>query len=174
MLTGGNHLFAQLKELAPYISRSDSIQIRPANYYEAPGFFVPGVGYKIFEKNGFRLLVMNLMSDVFMVEKMYNPFLRANEILESLQHEQFDGAILDFHRETTAESYMMAMYLDGRISLMYGTHTHVQTNDEHILPKGTGMICDIGMTGALDSSIGQTYESRIGRFLNGHGIFGKG
>ena len=69
---------------------------------------------------------------------------------------------------------MMAMYLDGRISLMYGTHTHVQTNDEHILPKGTGMICDIGMTGALDSSIGQTYESRIGRFLNGHGIFGKG
>ena len=101
------------------------------------------------------------MSDVFMVEKMYNPFLRADEILAEYSNEKLDGIIVDFHRETTAESYMLSMYLDGRTSLVYGTHTHIQTNDEHVLPGGTGMICDVGMTGALNSSIGQTYESRI-------------
>lgn len=113
------------------------------------------------------------MSDVFMVEKMYNPFLRADEVLKQYEQEKLDGIIVDFHRETTSESYMLSMYLDGRASLVYGTHTHIQTNDEHILPKGTGMICDVGMTGALNSSIGQTYESRIAGFLTGNKIFGK-
>jgi len=175
ILTWGNHTFSQVKDLTPYINSSDSIQIRPANYYEIPGgYILPGKWYKIFEKNWFRLLAINLMSDVFLWEKVYNPFLRITEILGSFSWEKLDGIILDFHRETTAESYVMSMYLDGKASFVYGTHTHIQTNDEHILPGGTGMICDVGMTGALNSSIGQTYESRIAGFLTGNKVFWRG
>lgn len=98
-----------------------------------------------------RLLVVNLMSSTFMRDSLDNPFLVIDRILSS--GISYDGIIVDFHRETTAELANMTNYLDGRVSVVYGTHTHVQTNDERIFPKGTGMITDVGMTGALYGSI---------------------
>jgi metallophosphoesterase (TIGR00282 family) len=172
-LTGGNHVFSHLKELAGELQKPDTIQIRPANYYDVPGYQIPGKGWRVCEKAGKRLLVVNLLSGVFLKDQVYNPFLKIDEILVSLQGERFDGIIVDFHRETTAESYCMAEHLSGRASFVYGTHTHVQTNDEHILESGTGMITDVGMTGPLHSAIGQAFEGRLPTFITGVGLFSK-
>ncbi len=98
---------------------------------------------------------------------MYNPFLKIQEILDQYSKETFDGIIVDFHRETTSEIYCMSEYLSGKASLIYGTHTHVQTNDEHILSSGTAMITDVGMTGAFHSAIGQEFSTRLTTFLTG-------
>lgn len=142
-LTGGNHVFSHIRELKSELERPDTIQIRPANYYEAPGYPIPGKGWRICERSGKRLLVINLLSGIFLKDQVYNPFLKIDEILASFEKERFDGIIVDFHRETTAETYCMAEYLSGRTAFVYGTHTHVQTNDEHILDSGTGMITDV-------------------------------
>lgn len=171
VLTGGNHVFSNLKDSGDIFSDPASIQIRPANYLEHPNYPVPGNGWRIVEKNGQKLLVVNLMSSVFMHDGMDNPFQSIDRILSSLT-EKFDAIVVDFHRETTAELVNMAYFLDGRASVVYGTHTHVQTNDERIFPKGTGMITDLGMTGPLWSSIGHTFESRLPQFLTGTKIFG--
>lgn len=157
-LTGGNHTFSHIRELAEEFENPDTIQIRPANYYDAPGYPIPGKGFRICEKDGKRLLVVNLISGVFLKDQVYNPFLKADEILAAFADERFDAVIVDFHRETTAEIYCMAEHLSGRAAFVYGTHTHVQTNDEHVLPSGTGMIADVGMTGPLHSAIGQSFE----------------
>jgi len=111
------------------------------------------------------------MSSVFMHDHLDNPFQSIERMLEGLT-ETYDAIIVDFHRETTAELVNMAYFLDGRVSLVYGTHTHVQTNDERIFPKGTGMITDLGMTGPLWSSVGHTFESRLPQLLTGTKIFG--
>lgn len=145
-LTGGNHVFSHVADLETEFARDDAIQIRPANYYEAPGYAIPGKGWKILEKNGLRVLVFNLLSGVFLKDQVYNPFLKADEILASFANERFDAVLVDFHRETTSEIYCLAEYLSGRATFVYGTHTHVQTNDEHIHETGTGMIADVGMT----------------------------
>ncbi|MBP8017037.1 YmdB family metallophosphoesterase [Candidatus Gracilibacteria bacterium] len=170
-LTGGNHVFAHLKEIKDYLDQKDSIQIRPANYYENKKYPVPGKGFLIIEKGGYKILVINIMSEVFIPGQMYNPFLKMDEILESFKKQKFDAIIVDFHRETTAETYAMSEYLNGKITLVYGSHTHVQTNDEHILSKGTGMITDVGMVGSFHSSIGQTFETRLPMFITGTNIF---
>ncbi|MFB0965697.1 MAG: YmdB family metallophosphoesterase, partial [Patescibacteria group bacterium] len=104
---------------------------------------------------------------------VYNPFLKADEILASYAGEKFDAVLVDFHRETTAEIYCMAEYLSGRATFVYGTHTHVQTNDEHILESGTGMIADVGMTGPLHSAIGQAFEGRLPGMVTGISMFSK-
>lgn len=171
VLTGGNHVFSNLKKSENIFSDLESIQIRPANYLEHVNYPIPGRGWRIVEKDGQRLLVINLMSSVFMQDGMDNPFQSIDRILTDLGDE-FDAIIVDFHRETTAELVNMAHFLDGRVSVVYGTHTHVQTNDERIFPNGTGMITDLGMTGALWSSLGQTFESRLPQFLTGTKLFG--
>lgn len=171
VLTGGNHVFSNLKDSWDIFSDPESIQIRPANYFEHRDYPIPGKGWKIVEKNGQRLLVVNLMSSVFMHDSLDNPFQSIERILAWFK-ETFDAIVVDFHRETTAELVNMAHFLDGKASLVYGTHTHVQTNDERIFPKGTGMITDLGMTGALWSSLGQTFESRLPGLLTGTRIFG--
>ena len=123
-----------MDEIAEYMDSPESIQIRPANFYESKHYRLPGKGYKIFEKNGKRLGVVNLISGNFLKDDVYNPFLKVEEILTEISLENTDGIIVDFHRESTAESYCMAKWLDGKASLQYGTHTHVQTNDDRILP----------------------------------------
>ena len=171
-LTGGNHSLSRLEDTAVELNREGTIQIRPANYYENATYRVPGKGYRIIEKAGKRVLVMNLVSNIHIRDEVYNPFFRADEILASLAGEKFDAVLVDFHRETTAESYCMTEYLSGRVTFVYGTHTHIQTNDEHILESGTGMICDVGMTGPLHSSVGHTFSSRLPQFVTGLTIFG--
>lgn len=172
VLTGGNHTFSNLKDSGDIFSDPASIQIRPANYLEHPEYPVPGKGWKAVEKNGQRLLVVNVMSSVFMHDSLDNPFQSIERILAGFT-EKFDAVVVDFHRETTAELVNMAHFLDGRVSVVYGTHTHVQTNDERIFPNGTAMITDLGMTGPLWSSLGQTFESRLPQFLTGTRLFGQ-
>lgn len=171
VLTGGNHVFSNLKDSGDVFSDPESIQIRPANYLEHPDYPIPGKGWRVVEKNGQRLLVINLMSSVFMHDSLDNPFLSIERILSGLTG-GYDAIVVDFHRETTAELVNMAHFLDGRVAVVYGTHTHVQTNDERIFPGGTGMITDLGMTGPLWSSIGHTFESRLPQLLTGTKIFG--
>jgi hypothetical protein len=171
VLTGGNHVFSNLKDAGNTFSDTESIQIRPVNYLEYPNYPMPGKGWKIVEKNRQRLLVINLMSSVFMHDSLDNPFQYIERFLSRLT-EKYDALVVDFHRETTAELVNMAYFLDGRASVVYGTHTHVQTNDERIFPKGTGMITDLGMTGPLWSSIGHTFESRLPSLLTGTRLFG--
>ncbi len=171
VLTGGNHTFSNLKDAGSIFTDPESIQIRPLNYFEHSDYPIPGKGYRIAQKDGQRLLVVNLMSSVFMHDSLDNPFHRIDSILSSV-NEEYDAIIVDFHRETTAELVNMAHFLDGRVSFVYGTHTHVQTNDERIFPRGTGMITDLGMTGPLWSSVGHTFESRLPQLLTGVKLFG--
>ena len=171
ILTGGNWIFSNLKNSGDIFIDPASIQIRPANYFNYPDYPIPGVGYKIVEKNGMRLLVTNVMSSVFLQDNMDNPFIIVDRVLTE-NVGKYDAAIVDFHRETTAELVNMAYFLDGRAAVVYGTHTHAQTNDERIFPKGTGMITDVGMTGPLWSSIGHTFESRLPQLLTGTKLFG--
>lgn len=110
------------------------------------------------------------MSGVFLKDQMDNPFLVVDKILEE-QKGMYDACVIDFHRETTAELVCMAEWVKGRVSLIYGTHTHVQTNDERIIEGGTAMMTDIGMTGPIHSAIGQDFESRIAGFVSGSGAF---
>ncbi|NCP77265.1 YmdB family metallophosphoesterase [bacterium] len=171
VLTGGNHVFSNFKDSGDIFSDPLSIQIRPANYSEHQDYPIPGKGWKIIEKNGQKLLVINIMSGTFMNDSVDNPFQSIEKILSGIT-EKFDAIVVDFHRETTAELVNMAYFLDGKVSVVYGTHTHVQTNDERIFPKGTGMITDLGMTGPLWSSIGHTFESRLPKLLTGTKLFG--
>lgn len=170
-LTGGNHSLSKTLEIQEELNREDTIQLRPANYYESPKYPIPGKGYKSIQKNGKTILIINLMSSVFMRDDVFNPFLKADEILAKFADTKFDAILVDFHRESTAESYCMTEYLSGRTSFVYGTHTHVQTNDEHILPSGTGMICDVGMTGPLHSSIGNVFSGHLPGYLTGVRMF---
>lgn len=164
--TSGNHIFDNMDDILKYLETPNSKLIRPANFYESKHVYTPGKGYKILEKNGKKLLVINLMSSIFMRDEMYNPFLKIDEMLQDFSWETFDGIIIDFHRETTSEIYAMGLLLDGKISFLYGTHTHVQTNDDMILPLWTGILTDVGMSGALYSIIWADFESMKSRFLS--------
>ena len=169
VFTGGNHIFQGPDDLTEYFDYPDCKQIRPLNYYSSRHFVVPGKGYKIIEKKGARILIVNLLSNTFMNTSVYNPFLAIDELLLSFEEkgEEFDAIFIDFHREATSEMYIMSHFLDGRVSFIAGTHTHVQTNDDHIMPNGTGMICDVGMCGGLLGSIGETAECRLPGALTG-------
>ncbi len=107
-----------------------------------------------------------MISGNFLKDDVYNPFLKIEEILIEHPLANYDGIIVDFHRESTAESYCMAEWVSGKVSLQYGTHTHVQTNDDRILATGTGAITDVGMTGALHSSIGQEFTAWMPNFIS--------
>lgn len=170
-LTWWDHTFGNIKDIRNYLEEKKSIQIRPLNYYESKFYKVPGNGYKIIEKAGKRLLVINIIWNIFMWGNTDNPFIIIDSLLEKFIDEKFDGIAVDFHRETTAEMYSMSEFLNGKISLIYGTHTHVQTNDEHILSKWSWMITDVWMVWPLHSSIGQTFETRLPQFISGLNIF---
>jgi metallophosphoesterase (TIGR00282 family) len=158
-MTSGNHIWDR-RESLPLLD-TEPLLLRPHNY--PPG--VPGTGTRIFTtREGVKVGVLNLMGRVFMRE-LDCPFRTADREV-ALLREQTNVVLIDFHAEATAEKIALAWYLDGRISALLGTHTHVQTADERVLPKGTGYITDAGMTGPFDSVIGVRKELAIKKFLN--------
>lgn len=158
IITSGNHIWDK-KEIYKYLDENDSI-LRPLNYPKG----APGNGYVIkANKKGQKLAVINVQGRVFMPE-VDSPFDRIEETLNEIKKET-SNIIVDFHAEASSEKLAMGWYLDGRTSLVYGTHTHIQTADDRILEKGTGFISDVGMTGAHDSIIGMTIETVLPKFL---------
>ncbi|ACM60090.1 hypothetical protein B0S90_1280 [Caldicellulosiruptor bescii] len=155
VMTMGNHVWAN-KEIFSFIENETRI-IRPANYPEGT---TPGRGYNVFEKNNVKFTVINLCGRVFM-ENLDCPFRKIDEILKKIE---CPIIIVDFHAEATSEKIALGFYVDGRVSCLYGTHTHVQTADEKILPNGTAYITDIGMTGPYDSVLGVDKDIVIQKF----------
>lgn len=145
-ITTGNHVWRK-RELCEWLNPGVPV-LRPANYPSTN----PGRGSCILPVGGRRILVMNLMGVVY-TEPLENPFFAADRLLAEAKG-QYDIAVLDFHAEATGEKRALACYLDGRISVLFGTHTHVPTADEQILPGGTGYITDLGMTGPENSVLG--------------------
>lgn len=157
MLTMGNHVFAN-KELETFIE--DANIVRPINYLQAPG-----KGYRIIHFNQQKILVINALGQAFMNQHVQSPFLTVMETLNNIEH---DMSILDIHAEATSEKVALGHFLDGKIDIIFGTHTHVQTNDSRILPNGTFYVTDVGMTGPLNGVIGVKKEIVIDRFMNGY------
>ena len=164
VMTSGDHVFDNFDKIKDYLDAPDSKLIRAANFYNDEN--LEGVWYKIVSKNWKKLLVIHLIDETFMNHKVDNPFLKANKIIESLKEEKLDGIIIDFHKETTSSWYWLAFYLEWKASFVFGTHTHIQTNDELILPGWTGLISDVWMSGPLYSVIWADYNSVKKRFLS--------
>ena len=162
VLTGGNHTFDR-KDILPFFEAGSAggRLLRPANYPSAPGSGV----YIGKTKAGTPYAVLNLQGRVFM-GSIDCPFKKADELLAALPAD-IKVKIVDMHAETTSEKQAMGFHLDGRVSAVLGTHTHVPTADEKILPKGTAYITDVGMTGPYDSVIGNSVEGAMRRFLTG-------
>ncbi|HEX6184911.1 MAG TPA: TIGR00282 family metallophosphoesterase [Pyrinomonadaceae bacterium] len=159
VMTSGNHIFDK-REAAPYIARQPRL-LRPANY--PPG--TPGAGLWTGEVRGTPVAVLNLMGRVYMPPTHDSPFASADELLAGLD-ESIKVRLVDVHAEATSEKIALAWYMDGRVSAVVGTHTHVQTADERILPGGTAFITDLGMTGSYSGCIGMEKEGVIARFLS--------
>ena len=157
VVTMGNHTWGK-KEIFSFIDNPKLI--RPANLPEG----VCGKGFGIYECNNKKIAVINLLGRTDMGILSENPFVKASKILEEIK-DKADIIILDFHAEATAEKIAMGYYLDGKVSVVFGTHTHVQTADEKILSSGTGYITDIGMTGPKESVIGMDIEASLKRFV---------
>jgi metallophosphoesterase (TIGR00282 family) len=157
VITSGNHIFDK-KEIINYLDGTDRL-IRPANY---PGG-VPGKGVTIIPVKDTKAAVINIAGLVFM-EPILCPFETIINELNRLP-EDIKIIIVDFHAEVTSEKCCMGWYLDGKVSALLGTHTHIPTADERILPNGTGYITDAGMTGPYDSVIGIKKENALKRFL---------
>ena len=155
VITTGNHVWDK-KEILPLLDREARL-LRPANY--PPGN--PGKGKAIVSVTGKRLAVLNLQGRTFM-PPIDDPFRAADALLEELR-DQADVVVVDFHAEATSEKQAFARYLDGRVAAVVGTHTHVQTADERLLPRGTATITDIGLTGGLGGVIGMKAEISIER-----------
>lgn len=158
VITLGNHSFRR-QNIVPYLEDNRYI-IRPANL--APQS--PGEGFGIYEtSSGWRVLVFELIGRCEMAYGPDNPFLRADRILRE-QEGRYDIAVCEMHAAATSEKLAMGFYLDGRVSAVYGTHTHVPTADARVNPKGTGYITDIGMTGPKWSVLGVRAEQSIAMF----------
>lgn len=151
VVTSGNHIWAN-KEIFNYLAENDDL-LRPANYHSS----APGVGVTTFLVNGYAIAVMNLIGRVFMRDLVDCPFRTAESILTYLKSKT-NIIIVDMHAETSAEKIALGYILDGKVSAVVGTHTHVPTADERILPHGTAFVTDLGMTGALNSMIGMKKE----------------
>ncbi|MBR3255228.1 MAG: TIGR00282 family metallophosphoesterase [Clostridia bacterium] len=156
VITMGNHTWGK-KDIFKFIDQPQII--RPANYSKP----VPGKGFNIFECKDKKIAVINLIGRVDMNVLSDNPFLVAKDIVEKIKN-VVDIIIVDFHAEATAEKIALSYYLDGKITVIFGTHTHVQTADERISENGTVYITDIGMTGPKNSVIGMNIESSLKRF----------
>ena len=157
VMTTGNHVWDK-KETVSYIVKENRL-LRPANYPEG----TPGAGYITVKAGPHRVTVINLMGRVFM-NPIDCPFRKVEAILESVGGET-PIRLVDFHCEATSESIAMGWWLDGKVSAVVGTHRHVQTADERVLPGGTAYITDLGMTGPTDGVIGVDREQILQRFL---------
>jgi metallophosphoesterase (TIGR00282 family) len=158
VMTSGNHIWDK-KEIIEYIGK-ENLLLRPANY--PPG--TPGAGSIVIKAGPHKVAVLNLMGRVFLPQ-LDCPFRKANEEVERLRAET-PIIVVDMHAEATSESQAMGWHLDGRVSAVVGTHRHVQTADERLLPKGTAYITDLGLTGPVDSVIGVDPELALGCFLS--------
>lgn len=158
VVTSGNHIWDN-KEIYHYLHNHTDL-LRPANFPRS----VPGVGVTTFTVGEYTIGVINLQGRVFMKEHVDCPFTTATSLLTYLK-QKTPIIFVDFHAETTSEKQGLAYYLDGKISGQVGTHTHVQTADERVLPGGTAYITDLGMVGSLNSMLGMEKEAIINRFL---------
>jgi len=160
VITGGNHSWDR-KEILEYLPHEPRL-LRPANFPQGN----PGNGiYVGTAKNGVKYAVLNLQGRVFMTQ-IDDPFRKADSELEKIPPD-VDFVLVDMHAETTSEKVAMGWYLDGRVTAVVGTHTHVATADERVLPQGTAYITDVGMTGPHGGVIGMDREGIIKKFLNG-------
>jgi 2',3'-cyclic-nucleotide 2'-phosphodiesterase len=160
LLTSGNHIWSK-REIVPYLERAGSRLIRPANYPKGS----PGRGRAVVETpDGRKLGVVNLEGRVFM-KTLDDPFTVGLAEVEALKRDGCKAILVDMHCEATSEKNAMGHFLDGKVSAVLGTHTHVQTADERVLPGGTAYITDVGMCGPWDSVIGVKKELVLERFL---------
>jgi 2',3'-cyclic-nucleotide 2'-phosphodiesterase len=157
VMTSGNHIWDK-KEIIEYIGK-ENLLLRPANFPAG----VPGAGSIVVKAGPHKVAVLNLMGRVFL-PNLDCPFRKADEEIDRLKQET-PIIVVDMHCEATSESQAMGWYLDGRVSAVVGTHRHVQTADERILPQGTAYITDLGMTGPVDSVIGVDPQIALQRFL---------
>lgn len=159
VITLGNHTWNRI-QIAKYMPESTTL-LRPANYTH----LAPGRGWGVYTgPEGVRIGVINLIGRLDLDTNAENPFFTADHILEEMDA---DIILVDFHAEATSEKGAMGYYLDGRVQAVWGTHTHVPTADTQILPKGTGFVTDLGMTGAIQSVLGMRPDQAINRFLGG-------
>ncbi len=155
VITMGDHTWGK-KDIFKFINNNNII--RAANLSNQ----VPGKGYTVIEKNGKKICVISLIGRTFMSVLSNNPFECIDNVLNKVKADIY---IVDFHAEATAEKIAMSRYIDGRVTILYGTHTHVQTADETISEKGTAYITDLGMTGPKNSVIGMDIETSFKRFV---------
>jgi 2',3'-cyclic-nucleotide 2'-phosphodiesterase len=159
LLTSGNHIWTK-KQIIPWLEAHPDLLLRPANYPKG----APGKGHTVISTpDGRKLGVLNLEGRVFM-KNLDDPFALATELVAQLRKET-PCILVDMHCDATSEKNAMGAHLDGKVSAVVGTHTHVQTADERILPGGTAFITDVGMVGPLDSVIGIRKELSVARFL---------
>ena len=158
IVTSGDHIWSQ-KQVLSLLNNKETPLIRPANFPP----HMPGQGYWLTEIRTKKVLVVNLLGRVFMSQNYDDPIRGINQILEE---NPADIIIVDFHAEATAEKVCFGWYLDGQVSAVLGTHTHIPTADFRILPKGTAYITDVGMVGVKDSSLGADKELAIKSMIN--------
>jgi len=158
VITTGNHVYRR-KEIYDFLDERSDI-VRPANYYENN----PGRGYTAQDMGRVKIGVINL-AGTFSMDAVDNPFRMVEKVLEKIKDCRIK--IVDFHAETTSEKRAMGFFLDGKVTCIYGTHTHVQTADEQILSHGTAYITDVGMCGVKDSVLGVDKEIIVKKFIDG-------
>lgn len=155
--TMGNHTFRK-EEINDYIDDVNNL-VRPANWVGN----VKGKGYITFELNGKKILLINLLGEIFMNIKVENPFIAADKILDNIN---YDISIMDFHAEATSEKIVLGNYLSDKLTIFYGTHTHIQTSDERIMNNNMAYITDVGMSGVFNSAIGADFKQVTNRLKN--------
>ena len=160
VLTGGNHMLQNMALQG--MMDSDARVLRPANYPDT----APGSGYTILDGKGYRILVISLLGRVHMDPPLDSPFFAAERIL-AREEGKYDLAFIDLHAEATGEKTAFATYFDGKVSAVYGTHTHVPTADTTVLPHGTGYVSDLGMCGADGGILGMDTKTVLDRYLSG-------
>lgn len=162
IMTSWDHVFDNYDKIKDYLAKPNSKLLRCANFYDKD---MSWVWDRIYEKNGKKLLMIHLQWQVFMNHKVDNPFTTIEKILFKYDKSEYDSIVLDFHKEATAEWAWMAYFVDWKVGFVFGTHTHVQTNDDIILDKWTGFINDVWFNGPLKSVIWADFESVRKRFL---------
>ena len=161
VITTGDHVWDQ-KELIDYLPEQPNL-LRPLNYAEG----TPGNGYTVHDTPAGKVAVINAQGRTFMNPPLDNPFTVVEDTVKKLKEDGVNIIFLDFHAETTSESIAMGFHLDGTVSAVVGTHTHVQTADERVLPNGTAHLTDAGMCGPEISVLGRNVESVVWRFKSG-------
>lgn len=172
IFTGWNHSLESVEDICEYLNSPESKQLRPDNIV---GDNIPGTGQRVFTFWTRKILVINLLGSIFMSEisvlwvkcLLENPYQRINKILDSYNLVEFEAILVDFHKEATSEGNAMANHLDGRVSILWGTHTHIQTADAEIWPRGLGFINDLWFAWARMSLVGVDWESSKHRFIEG-------